>query len=64
MPFKQVKEIIQDKWKKEIKEKTIKQITIAVLIIGFISMFTYTNILNNDNGVLPYKTVFNISKNK
>lgn len=64
MPFKQIKEMIQNKWKKEIKEQTIKQITIVVLIIGFISMFTYTNILNNDNGVLPYKTIFSANKMK
>lgn len=62
MPLSKIKEIIKDKWKKEIKEETIKQITIVVLIIGFISMFTYTNILNNDNGVLPYKTIFTVDK--
>lgn len=62
MPLKTIKEQIAYRFKKEIKEQTIKQITIVVLIIGFFSMFTYTNILNNDNGVLPYKTIFTVDK--
>ena len=36
----------------------------AVVIMAFLGMFAYTNILNNDNEVVPYKTVFEIGKNK
>ena len=28
------------------------------VIFSFSALFTYTNILNNDNEVLPYKTIF------
>lgn len=62
MPLKTIAEQIKQKLEKEMKEQTIKQITVVVLIIGFFSMFTYTNILNNDNGVLPYKTIFTVDK--
>lgn len=64
MPFKQISEKIKEKLKKEIDEKQLKKVTIVLLIIGFLGMFGYTNILNNDNGVLPYKTIFTSEKKK
>ena len=57
MPLKRINEKINDQLKKDVKEKTIKQIVTVLLVIGFLGMFGYTNILNNDNGVLPYKTI-------
>lgn len=58
MPFEIISEKIKDRFNKNINENKIKIITIATIIIAFIGMFTYTNIINNDNEVLPYKTVF------
>ena len=36
-----------------------KRILYMLIIICFILSFSYTNILNNDNEPLPYKTIFN-----
>ena len=36
-----------------------KRILYMLIIICFTLSFSYTNILNNDNGPLPYKTIFN-----
>ena len=58
MPFENIAKIINSKMKKNIKEKTIKTITYILIILCFCAMFGYTNILNNDNEVLPYQTIF------
>lgn len=60
MPFKKISEKIIEKFNKNIDENKVKIIAIATVIIAFIGMFTFTNILNNDNEVLPYKTIINI----
>lgn len=60
MPFDYITSKINDKIKKNFKEKTIRIITYSAVVLCFVGMFCYTNILNNDNGVLPYKTVFSI----
>ena len=56
MPFKRIAEKIN----KNIDENKVKILTISVVIIAFMGMFCYTNIINNDNEVVPYKTVFEI----
>lgn len=48
--------------KKNLKTKTVEIIIYSGIVLGFSAMFIYTNILNNDNEVLPYKTIFSIQK--
>ncbi len=43
---------------KYISKKMLKRLMYAGIIICFLSLTFYTNILHNDNGVLPYKTIF------
>lgn len=56
--YEKIAQKIKQKINKDITAKAIKTITYICIIIGFTSIFTYTNILNNDNEVLPYKTIF------
>lgn len=58
IPFNSITDVVNNKLKKQFQEKTIKIATYAIVLISFLGMFTYTNIINNDNGVLPYKTIF------
>lgn len=58
MPFKDITSKINQKINKDLKEKTIKIVAYVTILLCFIGMFSYTNILNNDNEVLPYKTIF------
>ncbi len=37
----------------------IPLITAVIFVLGFMGLFSYTNIKNNDNEVVPYKTIFN-----
>lgn len=53
---------INKKFKKNLKTKTVEIIIYSCIVLGFSAMFIYTNILNNDNEVLPYKTIFSIKK--
>lgn len=45
-----------------IGKKWTKRIICALILICFILTFSYTNVLNNDNKPLPYKTIFNKEK--
>ena len=56
--YEKIAQKIKQKINKDITAKAIKTITYICIVIGFTSIFTYTNILNNDNEVLPYKTIF------
>jgi len=58
IPFDEIEGKIKSKFKKEITKKTIKQIITGSVVIAFLGVFIYTNILNNDNEVVPYKTIF------
>ena len=58
MPFGDIKIMINSKLHKEIKEETIKIVTYILIVLCFCVMFIYTNILNNDNEVVPYQTIF------
>ena len=51
-------ELIENKFKKKILIKNVKIIVYSLVVIGFIAIFIYTNVLNNDNGVVPYQTIF------
>lgn len=62
MPFDYITLKINNKLKKYFKSKNIKRVAYAIIIIGFMLIFGYTNILNNDNKVIPYKTVFSIDR--
>ena len=62
MPYENIAEFIKNKFNKKIKEKTVKIVTYALIVACFGVMFTYTNILNNDNEVLPYQTIFSVRK--
>lgn len=64
MPLNRITETIHNKLNINIKEKTIKITTITFVLVCFSIMFCYTNILNNDNEVLPYQTIFTINKKK
>ena len=55
-------DIINEKFKKNLKEKTLKVVVYSCIVLGFSTMFVYTNVLNNDNEVLPYKTIFSVKK--
>lgn len=58
LQFNKITDIINEKFKKNLKEKILKVVVYSCIVLGFSAMFIYTNILNNDNEVLPYKTVF------
>lgn len=62
MPLDYITLKINNRLKKDFKSKNIKIVAYAVIIIGFMLIFGYTNILNNDNKVIPYKTVFSIDR--
>ena len=63
-PFDYITSKINEKLKKNLKEKIIKVTTYVAVIMMFGAMFCYTNILNNDNEVLPYKTIFLVKEKK
>lgn len=58
LPLKKIKSKIKKIFKKDISKKRIVIVTNILVIISFISIFSYTNVLNNDNEVIPYKTIF------
>ena len=60
--YEEIAEKIKTKINKNISGKAIKTITYACIVLAFSGMFIYTNILHNDNGVLPYKTIFERDK--
>ncbi len=62
LQFNTITDKINKKLKKNLKTKTVEIIIYSCIILGFSAMFIYTNILNNDNEVLPYKTIFSIQK--
>ena len=64
MKFENITTKINNKLKKNFKASTIKIIVYVCFVFAFIGLFTYTNILNNDNEVLPYKTVFSVKNSK
>ena len=64
MKFENITIKINNKLKKNFKISTIKIIVYVCFCLAFTGLFTYTNILNNDNEVLPYKTVFSIKNSK
>lgn len=61
MPYTNILTLLNNKMHKCIKEKTLKIMAYISIILCFSITFIYTNILNNDNEVLPYQTIF--SKN-
>ncbi len=62
LQFNTITDKINKKFKKNLKTKTVEIIIYSCIVLGFSAMFIYTNILNNDNEVLPYKTIFSIKK--
>ena len=62
LQFNTITDKINKKFKKNLKTKTVEIIIYSGIVLGFSAMFIYTNILNNDNEVLPYKTIFSIKK--
>lgn len=62
LQFNTITDKINKKLKKNLKTKTVEIIIYSCIVLGFSAMFIYTNILNNDNEVLPYKTIFSIQK--
>mgnify|MGYP004498533401 FL=1 len=62
LQFNTITDKINKKLKKNLKTKTVEIIIYSGIVLGFSAMFIYTNILNNDNEVLPYKTIFSIQK--
>lgn len=62
LQFNTITDKINKKFKKNLKTKTVEIIIYSCIVLGFSAMFIYTNILNNDNEVLPYKTIFSIQK--
>lgn len=62
LQFNTITDKINKKFKKNLKTKTVEIIIYSCIVLGFGAMFIYTNILNNDNEVLPYKTIFSIQK--
>lgn len=62
LQFNTITDKINKKFKKNLKTKTVEIIIYSCIVLGFSVMFIYTNILNNDNEVLPYKTIFSIKK--
>ncbi len=41
-----------------------KKIVSIVFIVSFITIFYYNNVINNNNDVVPYKTIFSVQKHK
>ena len=64
MPYNLITEKISKFLNKNFKERSLKIATYILVILCFSTMFTYTNILNNDNEVLPYKTIFDLKHDK
>lgn len=62
LKFNKITDIINEKFKKNLKEKTLKIVVYSCIVLGFSTMFVYTNVLNNDNEVLPYKTIFSVKQ--
>lgn len=62
LQFNTITDKINKKFKKNLKTKKVEIIIYSCIVLGFSAMFIYTNILNNDNEVLPYKTIFSIKK--
>ena len=62
LQFNKITDMINEKFKKNLKEKTLKVVVYSCIVLGFSTMFVYTNILSNDNEVLPYKTIFSVKK--
>lgn len=62
--YKNLAQKIKNKLNKNITDKAVKTITYICIVIGFTTIFAYTNILNNDNGVLPYTTIFEKENSK
>lgn len=58
MPYERIADLIENNFKKKIPLKNVKTIVYSLIIISFIAIFIYTNVLNNDNGVVPYQTIF------
>lgn len=58
MQFENITAKINNKFKKNLKSNTTKIVVYICFILAFSGLFTYTNILHNDNDVLPYKTIF------
>lgn len=54
-----IKEITKNKINLEKIEKKLQKYCTIIIILCFIFAFTRTNILNNTNGVLPYRTILN-----
>jgi transmembrane protein EpsG len=54
-----LKKITKNKFKFSKLEKYMKQVATVLVVVCFIVAFTRTNILNNTNEVLPYKTIIN-----
>lgn len=58
VPYEKIADLIETKFNKKISINTVKNAVYSIVIIGFIAIFIYTNVLNNDNGVIPYQTIF------
>lgn len=58
VPYDRIADLIENKFKKKISVKNVKTIIYCLIVISFIAIFIYTNVLNNDNGVVPYQTIF------
>lgn len=58
VPYDRIVDLIENKFKKKISVKNVKTIIYCFIVISFIAIFIYTNVLNNDNGVVPYQTIF------
>lgn len=58
VPYDRIADFIENKFKKKISIKNVKTIIYCLIVISFIAIFIYTNVLNNDNGVVPYQTIF------
>lgn len=64
MCFDDISNKISKKFKKKIEANILKKVIYITIILIFSGLFIYTNILNNDNEVLPYKTIFSQSSKK
>lgn len=53
---------ITERTKKSVTEKSLKIVAYVCIVLAFCACFAYTNILNNDNEVLPYRTIFERNK--
>lgn len=58
VPYKKIADLIEKKFKKKIQMKNVKNIVYNLIVISFIAIFIYKNVLNNDNGVVPYQIIF------